>query len=99
MLDELLKLLIAVIAAAPWKVHIVEYRLARSYGLDDAQNTLVSTADTDNEWRYDNISAGDSQDLVLNSPKQPKIGPKSAGNSQDCPRLLYRLEGPVMDMI
>ena len=44
-------------------------------------------ADTDNEWRYDDISAGDSQDLVLNSPKQPKIGPKSAGNSQDCPCL------------
>ena len=32
MLDELPKLLIGVIAAAAWKVHIVEYGLACSYG-------------------------------------------------------------------
>ena len=32
MLDELAKLLIGVIAAAAWKVHIVEYGLTRSYG-------------------------------------------------------------------
>ena len=40
--------------------------------------------DTDNEWRYDDISAGISQDLVLNSPKQAKIGQTSTGISQDC---------------
>ena len=40
--------------------------------------------DTDNEWRCDDASAEDSQDLVLNSPKKLKIGLKSAGNSQDC---------------
>ena len=50
MLDELSKLLIGVIAAAAWKVHIVEYGLARSYGWDDARKTLVSTGWKDQSW-------------------------------------------------
>ena len=48
---------------------------------------FVMQADTNNEWQYDYASAGDSQVLVFISPKQSKIEPKSAGNSQDCLRL------------
>ena len=45
-LIELPKVLISLIAAAAWKVHIVEYGLDRSDGWDNARKTFVSTG-----WR------------------------------------------------
>ena len=40
--------------------------------LPDGLDNSGRRADSDNEWRYDDISAGISQDLVLKSPKQAK---------------------------
>ena len=42
-----------------------ELSIALGLGERGAGND-VQGADTDNEWRYDDASAGDSQDLVLN---------------------------------
>ena len=40
-------------------------------------------AEVDNTRKCANASAGDSQNLVLNSQKSPKISPKLSGNSQN----------------
>ena len=58
------------------------------------------SVETQKPSRCDDASAGNSQDLVINSQKLPKIGPQSAGNSQDYKALdvgapLLRILGNV----